>query len=225
VKTGNREKAMTRHERFDKKARVELRYEADTLGAPFKVVVLNCVTKKVDPETGKTLTTIPDLAGLIKAVVRARVIHARKLNGSELKFLRNALGIKANVIADFFDMSPEHLSRCEAGTKVMSTSSEKYYRLMMFISSFHPDPSELLSEAKNGDEISENIEKKIKKPAELAKKFMAQFLTMKIESAYDVDKELCFEFKRGPLDPTNTDRPTDDNEPEWEPKLVCYGGR
>lgn len=216
---------MTRHEPIAAKVRVEPRYNADTLGAPFKVVVLDCVTKKIDPETGKTLTTIPDLAGLIKAVVRERAIHPRKLNGPELKFLRNALGIKANVIADFFDMSPEHLSRCEAGAKVMSASSEKYYRLMMFVSSFHPDPTELLLGATRGDEI--NIDKKVKKPEQLAKKFMEQFLTMKIESVYDADEELCFEFERGPLDPTDTDRPEDDNEPEWEskPKLVCYGGR
>ncbi len=102
---------MTRHERFDG-AYIEPRYEVDTLGAPFKVVVLDCVSKKTDQETGKVLTTIPDLVGLIKAVVRSRVTHPRKLNGQELKFIRNALGIKANVVAAFFDMSPEHLSRC-----------------------------------------------------------------------------------------------------------------
>ncbi len=104
---------MTRHERFADKVRVEPRYEVDTLGAPFKVCVLDCVTKKVDPTTGKTLTNIPNLVGLIKAVVRSRVTHPRKLNGQEIKFIRNALGIKAVVIADFFEMSAEHLSRCE----------------------------------------------------------------------------------------------------------------
>jgi hypothetical protein len=215
---------MTRHERFEA-AQVEPRYDVDTLGAPFKVIVLDCVTTKVDPETGKVLTNIPDLVGLIKAVVRERVIHPRKLNGPELKFVRNALGIKANLIADFFDMSPEHLSRCESGVKVMSSITEKYYRLMMYVASFHPDPEELLLGAVKGKEIGEDIEKKVKRPEQLQKKFMEQFLTMKIEAAYDAAEELCFEFSREPLDPTDGERPSEDHEPEWEPKLVCCGGR
>lgn len=215
---------MTRHEqRFDA-APMEPRYEVDTLGAPFKVVVLNCVSKKVDPETGKVLTTIPDLVGLINAVVRKRVTHPRKLNGAELKFVRTALGIKANLIANFFEMSPEHVSRCEAGAKVMSSITEKYFRLMLYVASFHPVPEDLLLGVIKGSEIAEDIEKKVKRPEKLAKSFMEQFLTMKIEAVFDPDEELCFEFSRVPLDPTDSDRPTDD-EPEWEPKLVCCGGR
>jgi len=213
---------MTRHERV---AQIVHRYEVDTLGAPFKVFVLDCVTKKVDPETGKVFTTIPDLVGLIQAVVRSRVTHPRKLNGAELKFIRNALGIKANTVATFFDMSPEHLSRCESGAKVMSSLTEKTYRLMMFLASFHPNPEELLLDAENGEEIAEDMEKKVKRPEQIAKKFVEHFLTMRIDAAYDAAEELCFEFSKEPLGPTDSDRPTDDDEPEWEPKLVCCGGR
>ncbi|HXL12608.1 MAG TPA: hypothetical protein VN941_01425 [Bradyrhizobium sp.] len=218
---------MTRHERFADKVRVEPRYEVDTLGAPFKVFVLDCVTKKVDPATRKVLTKIPDLIGLIKAVVRSRVTHPRKLNGHEIKFIRNALGIKAIVIADFFEMSAEHLSRCESGAKVMSSLIEKSFRLMMFVASFHPNPEELLIEALQGQQIGETIEKNFKKPDEVSKKFLEQFLTMKIESVYDASEELCFEFTREPFDPNDSNRPEENNEIEWEPKpkLVCYGGR
>lgn len=218
---------MTRLERFKEKVRVEPYYEVDTLGAPFKVVVLDCVTTKNDPTTGKTLTKIPDLNGLIKAAVRSRVTHPRKLNGAEIKFIRNALGVKAIVVADFFEMSAEHLSRCESGAKVMSSLIEKSFRLMMFVASFHPNPEELLLEALQGRQITETIEKSLKKPDEVSKKFLEQFLTMKIESVYDASEELCFEFSRVPFDPTDSDHPENDNEIEWEPtqKLVCYGGR
>ena len=46
--------------------------------------------------------------------------------------MRNALGLKANRIAKFLGMGPEHFSRCEAGTKVMALMSEKMFRLLAF---------------------------------------------------------------------------------------------
>ena len=36
---------------------------------------------------------------------------------------------------------------------------------------------------------------------------------MKIDAVYDTAEELCFEFSREFLDPTDSDRPTDDHEP------------
>lgn len=211
---------MTRHERFGA-AHVVPRYEVDTLGAPFKVTVLDCVTVKTDASTGKELVNIPDLVGLINAVVQARVVHARKLNGSEFKFIRNALGVKANAIADFLEMSPEHLSRCESGVKVMSALSEKVFRLFAYLATFHPSPEEILAKKITGEEIGKEIGKKTKKPDEMLKKFATQFLTMKIQPAFDVAEELHFEFSREPIDPENSDHPLDEQDSEWEPKLVC----
>src|SRR6266851_2551895 len=105
--------AMKRHNRAS--VRVVPQYEIDTLGAPFKVTLWGCVTLGIDPATAEEKINVPDVVGLINAVVRARVNHPRKLNGEELKFIRHALGVKAKVLAHFLDMSPEHLSRCEAG--------------------------------------------------------------------------------------------------------------
>ncbi len=201
---------MTQHDRY-LSARVVPQYEIDTLGAPFRVTLHNCVTLGVDPSTGEEKVNVPDLVGLINAVVRARVSHPWKLNGRELKFVRNALGLKANLLADFLEMSPEHLSRCEAGAKVMSTISERFFRLFAFMCTFFPDPEALLIRAMNGTEI----EQKATKPNEMGKKFAEQFLSMKIQSAYDADEELHFEFARGQADPLDSYGPSEESS-EWK---------
>lgn len=214
---------MTRHERMTA-ARVVPEYEIDTLGAPFKVSVLDCVTLKVDAATGKEFVNVPDLCGLINAVVRARAIHPRKFNGAEIKFSRNALGIKANALADFLEMSPEHISRCEAGTKVMSAPSEKLFRLFTYLATYHPHPAELLRRHKEADSIGDQIEKKTKKADEVYKKFAEHFVMMEIQSVFDPDQELHFRFLRVDDAHHTIDVTDDESEGEWEsvePKLAC----
>jgi hypothetical protein len=212
---------MTQHERFIN-ARCVPQYEVDTLGAPFKVTLFHSVTLGIDPTTGEEKVNIPDVVGLINCVVRARVSHPRKLNGDELKFVRSALGVKANALAAFLEMSPEHLSRCEAGAKIMSTISERFFRLFAFLATFFPDPEELLIKTLDGSEI----ERKAKKPNEMGKKFAQQFISMKIQSVYDSDEELNFEFWREQVGPEDTCGPTDESS-EWkdEPKqmLIACG--
>lgn len=207
---------MTQHERFAG-ARVVPEYEVDTLGAPFKVTLLNVVTLTIDTRTGEEKVKIPNLVGLTKAVVRERVIHSRKLNGEEVRFIRNALEIKANKVAEFLDMSAEHLSRCEAGTRAMSTTSEKMFRLFAFMATFFRDPGEILDRALNETEI----ERKAKKPNEMGKKLAEQFLSMKIQSVFDPDEELHFVFTRVHSEDDLFEPKADDAE-QWksEEKMV-----
>ena len=61
---------MMQHKR-ETRGRVLHSYDADSLGAPFKVTLFNSVTEEVDPISGEKLITIPDLNGLIRAVVFA----------------------------------------------------------------------------------------------------------------------------------------------------------
>jgi transcriptional regulator with XRE-family HTH domain len=201
---------MRHHER---KARVRAvqSYDVDTLGAPFKVTLLDSVTFGTNPKTGEQTVQIPDLVGLVGAVVRARVCVARKLSGPELKFLRNAIGVRANVIAEFLDMTPQHLSRCEAGAKVMSSTSEKLFRLAAFIATFLKEPEDTFTKASEDGKL----ETKSAKPNELAEKFMRMFLTMKIEAVFDPEDELCFEFSRHPR---AVGAPANDEDGEWSPQ-------
>lgn len=213
---------MTQHERFKGNGRVVPQYEIDTLGAPFKVTLLDCVTLDVDPSTGEEKINVPDVIGLINAVVRTRVTHSRKLNGAEIRFVRNALGVKANLIAEFLEMTPEHLSRCEAGRKVMSTMSEKFFRLLAFLATFVAEPEELFTLALSDGAAIEKVGK-VRRADEMAKKFVEQFLSMKIESAFDPDQELHFVFSREPVGSNDVE---DSLEDEWrneerEPIAAC----
>ena len=203
--------AMAQHKR-----RVVERYEIDTLGAPFKVTLLNCVTLTVDPQTGDEKINVPDVAGLIGTVVRARVSHPRKLNGKEIRFVRNALGLKAGQLAKFLGMGPEHFSRCEAGKKVMAEVSEKMFRLFAYLATHFPDPQELLTQISDGQaNIDKGLEATAKKPIETAKKFMEQFLMIKIQSVFD-PVELNFELRRIETSDSNAPPIDEENEEEWE---------
>ena len=71
---------MTQHEQWDG-VRVVHEYNMDTLGAPFRITLLDSVTVRIDPETGEEDISVPDPVGLINAVVRSRVTHPQKLSG------------------------------------------------------------------------------------------------------------------------------------------------
>lgn len=172
------------------------KYVMDTLGAPFKVTLLDGVTVNIDPETGKELVTIVDVVGLIGAVVRTRVQHPRKLSGAEIKFIRDALNVRAKALAEFLGMTPEHISRCENGSKVMSAANEKEFRLAAYLATFVDEPKKIFfrptkeqleaAERDLGDDVKEK-----------ALEFVKAFWSMTIEPVYAVDEEpLEFEFFR-----------------------------
>jgi DNA-binding transcriptional regulator YiaG len=197
-------------------------YEIDTLGAPFKVTLCDSVATKVDPTTGEEKIVVPDLNGLINAVVRSRAVHPRKLNGEEIKFIRNALGVKANKIARFLAMTPEHLSRCEAGAKVMSTPSERQFRLFAYIGTFVPEPEDLLKPPK-----AEDIERMVAQKPNALQQFASHFFTMRILSAFNADTELHFEFVRRQSESAAEEPSSEDRENAWmkekerEPVRAC----
>ena len=195
-------------------------YLLDTLGAPFGVILRNGVTRNTDSKTGEEIVTIPDVVGLIGAVVRARVIHPRKFTGAEIKFVRDALSLQAKNLAEFLDITPEHLSRCENGGKVLSAAIEKEFRLAAFLATLMEEHGKLfirptkeeLEEAKR-NLVENDLDEDVK---ERAVDFVKAFLSLKIEPAYSVDeKPLEFVFSRGKVDKVN-DGPRDDDEDKWD---------
>lgn len=108
------------------------RFEATDLGAPFKVTLIDSVRVSLDAKTGEVASyTIPNLEGLIRAVVIKRVLHRKKLTGADIKFLRKAVGIKQKDMAQRIETSFEHLSRCETGALVLSPTTEKLLRIFV----------------------------------------------------------------------------------------------
>ncbi|AZG76334.1 hypothetical protein [Methylocystis rosea] len=179
------------HERVKGVPAVEWPYNAVTLGAPFKVLLHDGVTFGVD-NSGEKTVCIKDPFALINAVVRARVLHPRKLSGEEIKFVRRSIGAKSRSVAEFLDMTPEHFSRCESGAKAFSAASEKHFRMAAYVSSFLEDPSAFFLPAELLRQPKPSKEAKIS-----AAVIHRWFLSLKIETVFDPNEELRFEFHRG----------------------------
>ena len=182
---------MKQHKR-EARGRVLHSYDADSLGAPFKVTLIDSVTEEVDPTSGEKLITIPDLNGLVRAVVHSRVCDPRKLTGPELKFVRLALDVQANKLAAFLSVTPEHLSRCEAGAKTLSPANEKALRAFSFLAAASENARNVLDgflESRDAAEVTDEIKN-------VAVDLMKFFFSMKIMPIFDVAEELGYEFTR-----------------------------
>jgi transcriptional regulator with XRE-family HTH domain len=182
---------MTQHELFAH-VRVVGNYNLDTLGAPFKVTLTNGVTRTVDPKTGKETIKIADPIGLILAVVRCRVLDPCKLSGPEIRFVRKSLGLPANKLASFLDFTPEHYSRCEAGTRALAASSERQLRLFAFAATLFNNPETLLE----GSIEDAGPPKKHSPRAKRFSEFFKIFLSMKINPVRNAEEEIEYVFSR-----------------------------
>jgi len=164
------------------------------LGTPFKVFLVNGVSEKPDADTGKLMTEIVDLPGLIASILQARILHPRKLSGADLKFIRSALGMRSAELAEALEVSPEHYSRCEAGVKTLSTSSEKFLRMYVFLNAILKDLDFRKEITKRKRQRREDGNKEEAKKALAV--FKKVFLDMKIQNIFQAGDDLEFSFKR-----------------------------
>lgn len=108
-------------------------FHADSLGAPFKVILRNSVRATFDVGSGEMIAyEIPQFDALLGAVVMGRLCHERKLSGEEIKFLRRAAGLKQTELARGINVDPATLSRVEKGDQPLGPGSEKLARVMLF---------------------------------------------------------------------------------------------
>jgi DNA-binding transcriptional regulator YiaG len=193
-------------------------YEVDTIGAPFRVTLKDSVVIRKDPDRGKEIVCIPDPIGMVHTVARSRAVHPRKLSGPDIVFLRKALGLRGKQLASYLDISPEHYSRCEAGTKVFSSATERLFRLFVFVASFYEAPEQLLAKMEAPDIAIEPVRKPNVNEANesLGNQFLKYFMTMKIQSVFSTN-ELHFELTRKCVHHTHV-RPCSDKieDGKWE---------
>lgn len=187
---------MTQHERKDG-VRVVPEYQIDTLGAPFKVTLRNAVKIGVNSTNGNETISVPDMPGLVRAVVRTRASHPRKLSGPEIKFIRDALGLKSRTLAQFLEIAPEHLSRCEHGTKVLANQPERIFRIFAMIASNWDNAELVLKERAIASTSEKNAECE---PDDVVmkdiKRLFSTFFTMKIETVFAAGDQLHFYLER-----------------------------
>lgn len=159
-------------------------FEAVCLGAPFKVVLHNSVPVETDAKTGCiTHYTIPDLGQLSIAVLLSRLTHPRKLSGKDVRFIRKVLGIKQKKLASEIEVSVEHLSRFENGGPPLSPQGDKYLRLFAIRDAFNLKD---MPDGKNKERLEEALDK--------------VFYGMKLETAYDPNESMQFDFYHAPID-------------------------
>lgn len=104
------------------------------LGAPFEVVLKDSVKQIVIDDTGEVIETlIPNPRGLLHKIALTRLIYPRKMSGQEIRFVRRSLSVKAKHLADMIGVTPEHLSRCEHGDRVLSVGAEKCLRIGLLL--------------------------------------------------------------------------------------------
>lgn len=182
------------------------------LGTPFKVVLSGGVVVKFNSITRKETTEITDLPGLIAAIVKSRVLHPRKLSGDDLKYIRSALALKSSEVANALDLTPEHYSRCENGTKALSSSAEKFYRMFVFLEASSRDKD--FHEMSKEEQIKDCDLEKAKKAMEAFRKL---FLEMKIQHIYPAEEKLALGFHRRDCQPECED--CKDDEIEWQEEV------
>jgi DNA-binding transcriptional regulator YiaG len=165
-------------------------YIPDNLGAPFKVVLKHSVRQVVDEETGEVEETIiPNPRGLLQSIALTRLVWPRKLTGADIKFIRKALKMKATDLADMIEVSPEHLSRCEAGERVLSPGVEKCLRMAIILDHFKlPDGTEDFCEKSN------KARELFSRYTQIVGRLKVIMKGMTIPAAHDAGEELALSF-------------------------------
>jgi len=97
------------------------------------VILVDSVDEFRCTKCGERIVSIPDLAGLIKAVAVTRAKISRKLRGRDVRFLRKAMEWNAKTLAQNLGISEGTVSRWENDKEPMGPSSEKLLRLIVLI--------------------------------------------------------------------------------------------
>lgn len=184
-------------------------YALDNLGISFQVILVDSA-QRIQGEMGSE-TYIPDYQGLIKQIALTRAAHPLKLKGGDIRFLRKTLGLKAKDLAEKLDLTPEHLSRCESGDKILSPNSEKVLRSLVILEAVYV----LQKAAEDCPGDLSGLSEKITKLLVRLKDIISG---MKLSAVHAVDEELVIQFSRVPQ--RSAGEPANDHSsgppPEWE---------
>lgn len=107
----------------------EYRYELMGLS----VILLNAAEQTECAACGHVVVNVPDLNNLAAAMAVSRVQLPEKLTGSDIRFLRKAVGETAKVFGDRIGAAVETISRWEKGAALIPEEREKMLRLNVAI--------------------------------------------------------------------------------------------
>ncbi len=174
-------------------------YDATALlNAPFTVWLVNSAKAVLDEAGALTDLVIPDPDGLNKAVAQSRVLHPHKLTGPDIKFLRSALGMKSKDLAAVLAVTPEHMSRSEAGDKVLSPQTEMLLRIYTFVKTLPFTPKKRAAAEKVAEQVGD------------------VFSSLSIKAAHPIEDKMVLYFERRSRIPVGELEHGDDDKGCWE---------
>lgn len=106
-------------------------YPTRELGVP--IVIFNSVARNVCKHCGEVTHTIQHPERLVAAAAVGRCKIDDKLSGSEIRFLRKAMGMPSKALAESLNVTPETFSRWENDKAPISPGAEKMLRLSVCI--------------------------------------------------------------------------------------------
>lgn len=180
-------------------------YTVDNLGTSFKVVLVNSAQRTMG-ENGPEVF-IPDFQGLVKRIAITRAAHPLKLRGQDIRFLRKTLGLKSRDLAEKLDVSPEHLSRCESGEKILSSNSEKVLRTLVLLEAVF-----VLQKAIEDHGQRNDLSKRL---SAILEKLRDVFSGLRISPVHTADEELILHFKLEAQDQKTAANDRGDTKAEW----------
>ena len=109
------------------------RYEESGLGLPYPVVLVNVAQEDRDSAGKRVGVSIPNMEELVAVVAISRALHPYKLHGSEVRFIRQALGMTAKEFAAALAMDAATLSRWENGKQDVGGWADKQVRFAAIV--------------------------------------------------------------------------------------------
>jgi DNA-binding transcriptional regulator YiaG len=167
------------------------------------------------------------MAGLLKEVALARSLCERKFSPTDIKFVRKAVGLRANELSALLGVSAEHLSRCENGDRALSVAAEKLLRVIILKRRYdYSGLREKLVHYLERDKISLEVGRKLKdfltRYNEAISELEKAIFEPKIDIVHDADEELCFELSlMSPEDTLANDNRSQEDEGEWQRSRSC----
>lgn len=110
------------------------RYEETGLGLPYPIILVRAAEEEIDEATGERIAvSVPNMEGLVAAIAITRALIPQRLDGTEVRFIRHALGMTARDLAGSLDIDPATLSRWENNKDCPGAWADKQVRMAAII--------------------------------------------------------------------------------------------
>ena len=103
-------------------------------------IVVDGVERGTCPQCGETYTSFPRWSDLSKRVVAALIAKPSRLTAAEIRFLRLAIGFKAQALAEILSVTPSQVSRWENGAVPISALADRLFRMVIAANKGLPAP-------------------------------------------------------------------------------------